>query len=193
MKPSTRRPRAGGRHGRRRPPGRLAPRVGRRPRGTARVFRIAAPRQGGQLRAARRRFGRVAAVPRVSHIICQRGLRAPVAVSGSITREAVPAARGAADAAQPRPADPGRVRVARRRAPRGAARDVRLGGRAARGLGRSSPAFVFFSFLPHRYAIAATCKPPQVEGDAPRFALAGWFHEGQQAMHEPAGGYRERY
>ena len=32
-----------------------------------------------------------------------------------------------------------------------------------------------------------------VEGDAPRFALAGWFHEGQQAMHEPVGGVRERY
>ena len=47
--------------------------------------------------------------------------------------------------------------------------------------------------LPHRYAIAATCKPPQVEGDAPRFALAGWFHEGQQAMHEPVGGVRESY
>ena len=47
--------------------------------------------------------------------------------------------------------------------------------------------------LPHRYAIAATCKPPQVEGDAPRFALAGWFHEGQQAMHEPVGGVRDSY
>ena len=32
-----------------------------------------------------------------------------------------------------------------------------------------------------------------VEGDAPRFALAGWFHEGQQAMHEPAGGFRDSY
>ena len=32
-----------------------------------------------------------------------------------------------------------------------------------------------------------------VEGDAPRFALAGWFHEGQQAMHEPVGGVRESY
>lgn len=32
-----------------------------------------------------------------------------------------------------------------------------------------------------------------VEGGAPRFAMAGWFHEGQQAMHEPVGGVRERY
>ena len=48
----------------------------------------------------------------------------------------------------------------------------------------------FFFLL---YAIAATCNPPQVEGDAPRFALAGWFHEGQQAMHEPAGGFRDSY
>ena len=48
------------------------------------------------------------------------------------------------------------------------------------------PRLIFFFLLP-------TCKPPQVEGDAPRFALAGWFHEGQQAMHEPAGGVRERY
>jgi len=55
------------------------------------------------------------------------------------------------------------------------------------------PRLIFFPFYPPIYAIAATCKPPQVEGDAPRFALAGWFHEGQQAMHEPAGGYRERY
>ena len=47
--------------------------------------------------------------------------------------------------------------------------------------------------LPQRYAIAATFNPPQVEGDAPRFALAGWFHEGQQAMHEPAGGFRDSY
>ena len=192
MTPSTRRPRAGGRHGRRRPPGRLAPGLSGRPGRAARVFRIAAPRQGGQLRAARRRFGRVAAVPRVADALCERGLRAPVALPRSRTSEAVPAARGAADAAQPRPADPGRVRVARRGAARGAARDVRLGGRAARGLGRSYPAFVFF-LLPRPYAIAATCKPPQVEGDAPRFALAGWFHEGQQAMHEPAGGFRESY
>ena len=43
------------------------------------------------------------------------------------------------------------------------------------------------------YVIAATCTPPQVEGDAPRFALAGWFHEGQQAMHEPVGGVRDSY
>jgi hypothetical protein len=56
------------------------------------------------------------------------------------------------------------------------------------------PAFDFFPFsLSVRYAIAATCTPPQVEGDAPRFALAGWFHEGQQAMHEPVGGVRESY
>ena len=51
----------------------------------------------------------------------------------------------------------------------------------------------FFPFYPPIYAIAATYKPPQVEGDAPRFALAGWFHEGQQAMHEPAGGFRDSY
>ena len=191
MTPSTRRPRAGGRHGRRRPPGRLAPGLRGRPRGAARVFRIAAPRQGGQLRAARRRFGRIEAVPRVSNFICERGLRAPVALPRSRTSEAVPAARGAADAAQPPPADPGRVRVARRRAPGRAAGDVRLGGGATRGLGRSSPALCFSS-TPY-YAIAATCESPQVEGDAPRFALAGWFHEGQQAMHEPAGGVRERY
>ena len=50
-----------------------------------------------------------------------------------------------------------------------------------------------FSFLPARYAIAATFNHPQVEGDAPRFALAGWFHEGQQAMHEPVGGFRDSY
>ena len=51
----------------------------------------------------------------------------------------------------------------------------------------------FFPSTSPIYVIAATCTPPQVEGDAPRFALAGWFHEWQQAMHEPVGGVRDSY
>ena len=56
------------------------------------------------------------------------------------------------------------------------------------------PRLIFFlpstPYIRHRRDM---CNPPQVEGDAPRFALAGWFHEGQQAMHEPAGGFLDSY